>query len=249
METAPSAQEPVAPPEMSAPARLVGALVSPQKTFESIVRRPGWMLPMAVVIFLSLCITWMIGYRVGWRHVVEKQLEHNSGAESLSQAQKDAQIEQGAKFAPVVAYISVLVATPVVFVVTAGVLLGVFNLLLGTRVQFKTALGIVTHSWMPQVILVLLAMIVLFLKAPEDIDIQNIVASNAGALVGADAAKWWQALAGSLDLFSLWTMALLAMGFSAASPKKVTYGKALACVVGVWLFYLLVKTGMAAAFS
>jgi hypothetical protein len=172
----------------------------------------------------------------------------------LSRGQPDTRSERGAsrkgaKVAPIFAYVSVIVATPLVLLVTAGVLLGVFNLLLGARVNFKTALGIVTHAWMPQVILGLLAFLVMFIRSPDEIDIQNIVASNTGAFVSADAVKWVQSLASTIDIFSFWTIALLAIGFAAANPKKVTFGKALLCVVGSWLFYVLFKTGVAAAFS
>jgi hypothetical protein len=249
MATTPVPQEQNIQSAMSAPARLVGVLVNPKKTFEDIVRNPGWMLPFAVAMLISLVITWSIGYRIGWRTVVEKQIERSSRADSLTAAQKEDQADKGAKVAPIIAYVSVIVATPLVLLVTAGALLGVFNLLLGARVNFKAAFGIVTHAWMPQVILGLLAFLVMFIRPPDEIDIQNIVASNAGAFVGADAAKWMLSLASTIDIFSFWTIALLAIGFASANPKKVTFGKALLCVVGAWLFYVLFKTGMAAAFS
>ena len=41
----------------------------------------------------------------------------------------------------------------------------------------------------------------------------------------------------------------MAFGFSAADPKKISFGKALCTVVGVWLIYVIVKVGLAAAFS
>jgi hypothetical protein len=44
-------------------------------------------------------------------------------------------------------------------------------------------------------------------------------------------------------------MILMAFGFSAADPKKISFGKALGTVVGAWLIYVIVKVGLVAAFS
>src|SRR5271170_5964225 len=106
MATTPIPQEQNVQPAMSAPARLVGVLVNPKKTFDDIVRSPGWLLPFALIMLISLMITWGIGYRIGWRAVVEKQIEHSSRAESLTAVQKEEQAEKGAKVAPIFAYVS-----------------------------------------------------------------------------------------------------------------------------------------------
>jgi lipopolysaccharide export LptBFGC system permease protein LptF len=44
-------------------------------------------------------------------------------------------------------------------------------------------------------------------------------------------------------------MALMAMGFSAINPKKISIGKGFGLVLAVWLFWVIVKVGLAAAFS
>ena len=41
----------------------------------------------------------------------------------------------------------------------------------------------------------------------------------------------------------------MAIGFSAADPKKISFGKALGTIVGVWLIYVVIKVGLTAAFS
>jgi hypothetical protein len=56
-------------------------------------------------------------------------------------------------------------------------------------------------------------------------------------------------LLGSLDLFSFWTMILMALGYSATSPKKISVGSAFFTVFACWALYVLCKVGLAAAFS
>jgi hypothetical protein len=53
----------------------------------------------------------------------------------------------------------------------------------------------------------------------------------------------------AFDLFAFWNIILMAFGFSAADPKKISFGKALGTVVAVWLLWVLLKVGLAAAFS
>jgi hypothetical protein len=47
----------------------------------------------------------------------------------------------------------------------------------------------------------------------------------------------------------LWVLILQAIGFSATNPKKLSFGKAFGTIFAVWIIYVLVKVGFAAAFS
>jgi hypothetical protein len=53
----------------------------------------------------------------------------------------------------------------------------------------------------------------------------------------------------SLNLFVFWTIALMGIGYSAASPKKVSIGKGIAIVVICWALFTLAKVGWVGAFS
>jgi hypothetical protein len=125
----------------------------------------------------------------------------------------------------------------------------VFNLSGATKVDFKTSLAIVSYAWVPWLIHGILSILILFLKDPSTVDLQNIVASNPGALLSDDTAKWLTALLGSIDIFAIWTLILLAIGYSATNPKKLSIGKAFVLVVIPWLFFIAIKVGITAAFS
>ena len=55
-------------------------------------------------------------------------------------------------------------------------------------------------------------------------------------------------LAGSLDLFSFWSLAMLGIGFSQAAGGKVGAGKIFLIFLGLWLAWVLVKVGLVALF-
>jgi hypothetical protein len=69
------------------------------------------------------------------------------------------------------------------------------------------------------------------------------VASNPGAILASDAPKWLVALLSSIDLFAIWNIALIGLGFSVTNPKKLSFGKAFSVAFVLWLFYVAVKVG------
>jgi len=236
-------------PEPNAISRVFGALFSPKATFESIARRPTWLLPLLLLSVLAVGVVGIFTHRGGWPSFFEKQMATNTRIQQMSADQQQRVMEAQLKYAPPVAYVEAAVGPILAALVVAAVFLGVFKGLGGAQFSFKTSLGIVSHAWVPGLISALLAILVLCLKDASTVDIQNIVASNAGAFVSSSSAKWMVALLGSLDLFSFWTMILMAIGYSAAAPKKLSFGKAFAWILSTWLLYVLVKVGLTAAFS
>jgi hypothetical protein len=112
-----------------------------------------------------------------------------------------------------------------------------------------SALAIVSYAWVPWLIHEVLSILILFLKDPSTVDLQNIVASNPGALLSDDASKWLVSLLSSLDIFAIWTLVLLAIGYGATNSKKLSFGKALVLVVIPWIFFVAIKVGLTAALS
>jgi hypothetical protein len=53
----------------------------------------------------------------------------------------------------------------------------------------------------------------------------------------------------SLDLFAIWILILLAIGFSAADPKKLPFGKSLGIAIGLQVCLVAFFTGLAWIFS
>src|SRR5580698_7926848 len=237
----------------SSVARIFGVIFSPKPTFESIVQRPTWVLPLILIIVVSAVVVFTFSQRVGWRGFMERQDQTNSRLqkqmESMTADQREQMLETQTKYAAIFGYIGVVFGIFVSAIVVAAVLLSAFNLVGGAKVGFNTSLAIVVHSWVPSIIGGILGILIIFLKDPSTVDIQHLVAANAGAFLPDDAPKWQETLLASFDLFIFWSMVLMAFGYSATDPKKISFGKALGTIVVVWLFYVLVKVGFTAAFS
>ena len=242
----PSASEPQA--STSAIGRVFGVLFSPKATFGDIVRKPTWMLPVAVLGVLALLVGIGINQKVNWHEFIRQQIEKSPQAARLSEEQKEKRIEAGTKIAPITAYAGVLV-TIVLVLMVALVMWGAYNVLAGVNPGYATALGIVSHAYVPVVIGNILFLVVLFLKAPGTLDLDNPVATNLAAFLPEDAPKWLEALGKNLDLFLLWVLILIAMGFAAASPKKLKGMKSYGIAFGVFAVYVVIRVGIAFALS
>jgi len=252
MATTTAAPQPA--PQVSSIGRIFGALFNPKPTFESIAQRPSWLLPMILLIIMGATVIGIFSQRVGWRAYMERQDATNSRLqkqmEQMTPEQREQMISNQTKFAPIVGYVIVSVGGVIVWIIIAAVLMGLFNVTSGTQVGFSRSLAIVVHGWLPWLIHGLLSIMILFLKDPSTIDLQNLVASNPGAFLSSDAPKWLSSGLGSLDIFTFWSLALMALGFSAVNPKKISFGKAFTYIFAIWLVFVLIfKVALPAAFS
>jgi Yip1 domain len=243
----PAAPEPQ--PQMSAISRIFGVLFSPQKTFEDIVRKPGWGLPIALLTLLSLAVSFGINQRINWREFMSQQIEKSPQAAQLSAEQKQQRIEGGAKFSPIFTYLVGLLGPIIGALVFALVMWGAYALLGGVSTNFTTAMAITSHAFMTGLISSPLVLLVLYLKAPGTVDLENPVATNIAAILPDDSAKWLVALCKSFDVFTFWTLILIAIGFAATNPKKLKGGKPYMIAFGVWAVYVVCRVGIAFIFS
>jgi len=247
------ATTPVPAPEAQASlspiARVVGVLFSPKKTFEDIVRKPSWLLPFVIFVVLVFAVCVCLNMRINWREYVSQQIEKSSQASQLSAEQKEQRIESGAKLAPTFTYVfGVGFQVIIVFLITL-IMWGAYSLLGGASTNFSTAFGITTHAFMTSLVSTPLFILILFLKPYGTVDLDNPLATNLAVLLPEDAAKWLVALCKSIDIFVIWVLILLAIGFSTVNPKKLKGAKPFTIAFSVWAVFIVLRVGWAFIFS
>jgi hypothetical protein len=232
---------------------MFGVFFSPGEIFGELARHPTWVAPVLLYTLLSLAVTYSFTERVGWERYLQRQMERNPRfAQQLEQVpaeQRAALLQQQAAISKWIGYGIGTISYAVIIVLVAGVMLLAMNVLGSTALSYKTALAITAHAYMPWALAGLGGLAVIYLKDPSDVDIQDLLASHLGALLPEGASPALRALAGSLDLFTFWTLFLLAVGFAAAAPKKLTTGKAFGIALVPWGLYVLSKVGLAAVFG
>ena len=244
MATIPAAV-PEAQASISPVGRLIGVLFSPKATFEDIVRKPTWALPLIIMVILGGLAGIFINMKMDWREYIAQQIEKSPRAANMSPEQKQQQIEGGAKFAPISTYIIAPLAPGLMLLVVALVMWGAYNLLGGANTDYKTSLAIVAHSYVPTYLSSLLFFLIVFLKPPGSLNVDNPIATNLAAFLPEDTPKWLDALGKNLDVFLLWALVLIGIGFAFTNPRKLKGGKSFTIVFGVFAAYVVLRVGLA----
>jgi hypothetical protein len=226
--------------------RIIGSFYSPKQTFADIAQRPSWVAPLLLMVILGTAVGAMLNAKMNWGDYIRQQAEKNSRFAQLSEEQKESALGSQIKYAKYFSYSIGILNTPVILLLFALIYWGAFNLFCGANLRYGASFGITAHAFLPLAIQSVLALIILPLKSYGDVDPQNLVATNVGAFLSDDAPKWLASLGGSLDLFWLWFMALVAIGFAAANPKRIKPGAAFGTVFGLWGIWVLAKVAWAA---
>jgi hypothetical protein len=237
-------------PEAAAPispiGRIIGVFTSPKQTFTSIAEKPSWVAPMLLMMILAVVVGGLLNSKMNWAQYIRHKAEENPRFEQLSEDKKDEAVAGQVKFWAGFSYAVGAVAIPISILIFAGIYLVAFNLMSGAGVRYGQSFAITTHAFLPAAITSVLAMIILPLKTYGDVDPENIVATSLKAYLPETAPKPLLALGGSLELFWIWCLVLVAIGFAAANPRKVKPGAAFGIVFGLWAIWVLAKVAWAA---
>jgi len=234
--------------EMSFGERLTGVYFEPAKTFHSVDRKPTWLGMYILVAILTVGVTYALTMRMDYRTYMTKAMQMNPLTRNLSEEQLEQilarepgafQRYSGIFFAP----IGVLVG----YLILATVFLVVF-ILMGASIGFRKSMAATVWGMGPPgIIVAILGIVFVMVKDPQtlDINVVNNVVSNLGPLVSSKDQPFVHSLLSSIDLFSIWTIYLLSVGFAAVSDRKLTPGKAATGIVVLWLLWVVGKAGFA----
>ena len=129
----------------SLPVRIVQVFVSPAKLFDDLRHRPAWLGAILGLIGLSIALQLLMPVVVPEeirRAATDAQFERFVQDPAVLEQQVDAVMSQG----PVGGIVTVIIATPIVLSIIAGLLLIAFNVILGGEASFKQLLSAATHA-------------------------------------------------------------------------------------------------------
>jgi hypothetical protein len=218
--------------------RLFGVFFEPGKVFADLAARPRWIAPILISMLIALALVYAISTHIGWEPTIRQTLANNPQTADLPADQREKAIATGAKFASIFGWVGALLGAPVSVLLIAAVLTGLFNGLLGTELKFAQTFAITAYALLVRALLTALLILLVYLKPPEDFNIQISPFSPAAYMNRLETPKWLMSLAGSLDLFTIWAIILLAIGFSVAA-KKLSFTKSLTAIATPWLIWVV----------
>ena len=229
--------------EMSTAETLTGIFFEPSRTFEALRARPRFLVAGLILLAVACLVTVLLYTRIDMGQYVRDRIEKSPQAAQLSEAQKDMQVKMGKNLG----MFAIPVSVPIVIAGGAALyLLGV--LAFGGSISYYKSLAVWAYSSIPPAVLgALIAILVLFLKSPDSIDPEHMVATNPAVLLGEDASKILVAVLSQFDLLRFYGMFLAALGLRKVA--KISSTQAWGVVITLWAIGALLRIGSAAIFG
>jgi hypothetical protein len=230
-------------PEMSTAETLTGIFFEPSRTFESLRARPRFLVAGIILLAVAIIVTAVLYMRVDMGQFIRERIERSPNAAQVSEQQKDMQVRMGKTLGMVL----IPAAVPVMIAGGAALYL-LLVMAFGGSINYKKALSVWTYSSLPQHLLGgLIAVLVLFLKSPDSIQPDRMVATNPGALLGEESSRVLVALLSQFDLLKFYGLFLAAVGLRKVA--KLSSGQAWGVVLTLWFLGFLLAIGQAAIFG
>ncbi len=224
--------------------RIAGVLFAPAETFQDIARKPDILWPLLIILLIGYVSSYVVMPKLDIGAITAQQAEQlrkqnpNIGEEQLAQIER---------FTAASAKAMGWILPPLMVVwyaIVAGALLLAFRLF-GGEGSYKQALSATLYAWIPLVLFSIIRTIVIVARGTFDpTTAATIVKSNPAFLVDMKEQPVLFSLLTSFDLFTIWTIALLSIGFAMVS--KTSKAKAAAIVVSLWIAMIVVQLGFAA---
>ena len=229
--------------EMSTGETLTGVFFEPSRTFEALRARPRFLVA-ALIIFIMTCLVTAVMYmRVDMGQFIRDRIDKSPNAAQISEQQKETQVRVGKMIGMVLIPLSVPIA-----IALGSALYMLLVMAFGGSISYKKAVGVWTYSWLPPAVFgTLIALLVLFLKSPDSIVPENLIATNPGALLGEDSSKVLVAFLRQIDILRFYGLFLAALGLRKVA--KISSGAAWGVVLTLWILGLLFAVGSAALFG
>lgn len=236
--------------------RLAGTYASPRETFQDVGRWPGVLWPMIALMILGMITTYCTSLKVNLQSMAVEQIVDQQVAQgNMTQQQADQLRERVSSPSIASAIASVVFAglgSILVVLIAAAVAKLVCSAVLGVENQFKSVFSVSLYVWLAVgIVHAVLFLVILYFKNPADLSVSNInsvVASNLEAMltgvIGEDALpKYLAKLLGWVDIFAIWKIVLLAIGYSVVSRKLKT-SKAATWITVVYVLIALIGSAI-----
>jgi len=221
------------PGDKSLFARFVGILFTPRETFALVAARPRWFGMLALVLIVSAVATG------GFMLTAVGQQAWMDAAEKAAGAGGPQQAEALQRMAPYMGYATIagiLIVSPLIMLVTTGILFVIFTVGMGGNATFKQAFAVVVYSQA-------VGLVGAALKLPLNYLTRSMTAStNLGVFFPMlDDTSFLARLAGMVDLFLVWWVVVLAIGFGVLYKRRTG-----PIAVTFFVLYALIAVAIAA---
>ncbi len=239
-------EAPTSAEEPGAVARLVGVFFSPARIFESIARKPGWVVPFAALAVCGLVGGLLIAPRLDVDALVQKQIAAAEKQGRTVTAEQMEPMRKGMEF--FIKKLSPLIG-PVYWAVLVFMVPGIYHglsVFLGKSGKYMAVVSAYAHVQMVQLVKAVLTVAVALPREridPEEMG--RLLKSNVGAFLDPEGTPAGvRALLANVDVFDLWGLALCILALTRVT--RLGQGPAAGVVLGVWAVWVAGSAALAA---
>jgi hypothetical protein len=207
--------DPAAPKGLAA--RIAGVIFSPGETYRSIVAHPRVLGVLAVAtIIMAAAVFVFLSTEVGQNAALDYQTRAmESFGINVPDEVYDRMEQQVAGMGRYISPVSILVTIPLICAVVAGIMLLIFNVVLGGDATFKQAYAVVAHAE------ILIALQQLFITPLNYVRETMSSATTLAVFVPMlDETNFVARFLGWVDLFRIWWIVSLAIGTAVLYKRK-----------------------------
>jgi hypothetical protein len=223
--------------------RFMGVVTSPRSTFEAVAAHPRWLWMLVLVtVIVALGVTLPMTTEAGRQAALDNNVQQMENFGIQVNDEMYANMAKGMRFAAYQTFFSVLFIGPIFSVIVAGILYGVFAVLMGGQATFKQLFAVYVHST------VVSAVGQLFTGPLNYFRGSMSSATNLGVLLPMlDEHSFIGRLVGMIDLFLIWWLVVLAIGLGVLYKRRTQ-----PIAIGLFAIYaviIVVLAGVMSAFG
>ncbi len=242
-EKTPIPDEFSAPPEprsMGLLQRFIGIFTAPQATLNDIAQRPDWIVPLVFIALATFLLTqWIVPAVVqDAKPEIEKRLAQREIPAEQAEQITEASLRNIRSFSAV----SAGVGTIIVSLITAAAILFIGNIVLGGKSNFLQIFSVFMWTGLVSILGFLLKVPLILKQMTTKIHFSPAAFFPAEAETGTLFR-----IAAVFDLFTIWRIVLIAIGFSLI--YRFSMRKSIAVLGGFYLAFAFIRILLAGAFG
>lgn len=223
--------------------KLTGIFVAPSEVFENLVKtKPqvvDWLVPIAILIVLAILSNFvkfnnerikdsLITFQ---EQRIDRLVEEGKMTEEQAEVAKERMKEFG-RMQQIFSSVGVLIGVPIVFLLVTLVYFLLGKLFLRGNVEFMTIFSIYSLSSLISSLGVIVSTLLAFLTG-------SFFASASPAILMEASTSKTYILASKIEIFTLWQLAVFAVGMAKAFNKN--YTSAFLVVFGAWVIWVVLS--------
>ncbi len=222
--------------------KLTGIFTSPGEVYENLVKSTksvaDWLIPILILIVLSMVTTFLKfsdeRIRESLLQFQEQRFEQLVEEGKMTEEQAEIARERLESFGStqrIFSIVGILVGVPIMFLLVSLVYFILGRLFFGGNVDFMSVFGIYSLSSLIASVGVIISTILAFITG-------SFFATVSPAIFMEPSTSKIYRLASVFDVFTLWQLAVFAIGMAKVFNKN--YGSAFALVFGAWAVWILI---------